>query len=45
MSKVAEIFESLEYGPAPESATPVLSWLDALFDTEHVERFRPVKSE
>src|SRR5688500_14826142 len=29
MSKVAEIFESLEYGPAPESATPVLSWLDA----------------
>src|SRR5688500_1239614 len=29
MNKVAEIFESLEYGPAPESATPVLSWLDA----------------
>ena len=29
MSKVAEVFESLEYGPAPESATPVLSWLDA----------------
>ncbi|MGQ0814187.1 MAG: aldehyde dehydrogenase family protein [Gemmatimonadota bacterium] len=29
MSKVAEIFESLDYGPAPESAAPVLSWLDA----------------
>ncbi len=29
MNKVAEIFESLEYGPAPESAAPVLSWLDA----------------
>ena len=29
MTKVAEIFESLEYGPAPESPTPVLSWLDA----------------
>ena len=28
-SKVAEIFESLDYGPAPESAAPVLSWLDA----------------
>jgi aldehyde dehydrogenase (NAD+) len=29
MNKVAEIFESLDYGPAPESAAPVLSWLDA----------------
>ncbi len=29
MNKVAEVFESLEYGPAPESAAPVLSWLDA----------------
>jgi aldehyde dehydrogenase (NAD+) len=28
-SKVAEIFESLDYGPAPESAAPVLAWLDA----------------
>ncbi|HUP88736.1 MAG TPA: aldehyde dehydrogenase family protein [Longimicrobiales bacterium] len=29
MNKVAEIFESLEYGPAPESAKPVIDWLDA----------------
>jgi len=28
VSKVAELFESLEYGPAPESPTPVLEWLD-----------------
>ena len=28
MNKVAEIFESLDYGPAPESAAPVLAWLD-----------------
>ena len=28
MSKVAELFESLDYGPAPESPTPVLEWLD-----------------
>ena len=28
MNKVAEVFESLDYGPAPESAAPVLSWLD-----------------
>jgi aldehyde dehydrogenase (NAD+) len=35
MSKVAEIFESLEYGPAPESAAPVLSWLD-----EHDRKFK-----
>jgi aldehyde dehydrogenase (NAD+) len=27
--KVAEIFETLEYGPAPESASPVNAWLDA----------------
>src|SRR5687767_8257683 len=29
MNKVAEVFESLDYGPAPESAAPVLAWLDA----------------
>jgi len=28
MTKVAEIFASLEYGPAPESPSPVLQWLD-----------------
>ncbi|HUP51763.1 MAG TPA: aldehyde dehydrogenase family protein, partial [Longimicrobiales bacterium] len=28
MSKVAEIFESLEYGPAPESRAGALAWLD-----------------
>jgi aldehyde dehydrogenase (NAD+) len=27
--KVAEIFETLEYGPAPESAAPALQWLEA----------------
>src|SRR5688500_8027208 len=27
--KVVEIFETLEYGPAPESAAPANSWLDA----------------
>ncbi|MGH7449366.1 MAG: aldehyde dehydrogenase family protein, partial [Longimicrobiales bacterium] len=27
--KVVEIFESLEYGPAPESAAPANEWLDA----------------
>jgi aldehyde dehydrogenase (NAD+) len=27
--KVAEIFETLEYGPAPESAAPANEWLDA----------------
>jgi len=32
--KVAEIFETLEYGPAPESAKPVDQWLDA-----HARRF------
>jgi aldehyde dehydrogenase (NAD+) len=25
---IAEIFESLEYGPAPESASPAVRWLD-----------------
>lgn len=29
MTKVAEIFETLEYGPAPESAAPAVAWLDA----------------
>ncbi len=28
MTKVAELFESLDYGPAPESPSPVLDWLD-----------------
>ncbi|MBI2614112.1 MAG: aldehyde dehydrogenase family protein [Gemmatimonadetes bacterium] len=28
MSKVAELFETLDYGPAPESPSPVLEWLD-----------------
>jgi aldehyde dehydrogenase (NAD+) len=27
MSKVAEIFDSLEYGPAPEASGPALEWL------------------
>jgi aldehyde dehydrogenase (NAD+) len=27
MNKIAEIFETLEYGPAPESAQPALDWL------------------
>jgi aldehyde dehydrogenase (NAD+) len=27
--KVAEVFETMEYGPAPESAAPVNAWLDA----------------
>jgi aldehyde dehydrogenase (NAD+) len=27
MSRTAEVFETLEYGPSPESATPVLDWL------------------
>jgi aldehyde dehydrogenase (NAD+) len=26
---IAEIFETMEYGPAPESATPANAWLDA----------------
>lgn len=25
---IAEIFETMEYGPAPESASPALAWLD-----------------
>ena len=29
MSKVVEIFESMDYGPAPESAAPANAWLDA----------------
>ncbi len=28
MSKVAEIFDTLEYGPAPEAAGPALEWLE-----------------
>ncbi|HEX5727076.1 MAG TPA: aldehyde dehydrogenase family protein, partial [Longimicrobiaceae bacterium] len=31
---IAEIFETLEYGPAPESPRPALGWLD-----EHQRRF------
>ncbi|HTJ58320.1 MAG TPA: aldehyde dehydrogenase family protein [Devosiaceae bacterium] len=27
MNRIAEIFETLEYGPAPESAAPALAWL------------------
>ena len=29
MSKIADIFETMEYGPAPESAELVEAWLDA----------------
>jgi aldehyde dehydrogenase (NAD+) len=28
MTRVAEIFESMEYGPAPESAAPAVAWLE-----------------
>ncbi|HEV8579807.1 MAG TPA: aldehyde dehydrogenase family protein [Thermoanaerobaculia bacterium] len=28
MATIAEIFETLEYGPAPESADPALAWLE-----------------
>jgi aldehyde dehydrogenase (NAD+) len=28
MANIREIFETMEYGPAPESAAPVLRWLD-----------------
>jgi aldehyde dehydrogenase (NAD+) len=28
MSKIAEIFETMEYGPAPESSAPAVHWLD-----------------
>ena len=27
MNKIAEIFQSLDYGPAPESAEPALAWI------------------
>src|SRR6185312_9742281 len=27
MNKIAEIFSSLDYGPAPESPEPALAWL------------------
>ena len=29
MNKIAQIFETLEYGPAPESPDPALAWLKA----------------
>ncbi len=29
MPTIAEIFETMDYGPAPESADPALAWLDA----------------
>ena len=29
MNKIAQIFETLDYGPAPESADMALAWLDA----------------
>jgi len=29
MSRTAELFETLEYGPAPENATPVLDWVES----------------
>ncbi len=29
MPAVAEIFETMDYGPAPEAADPALAWLDA----------------
>ncbi len=29
MASIAEIFETLEYGPAPESADPALAWIEA----------------
>src|SRR5579862_1071037 len=29
MSTVAEIFQSMTYGPAPEAPAPALTWLDA----------------
>lgn len=35
MPSVREIFETMEYGPAPESATPVVQWLE-----ERGRRFR-----
>ncbi len=35
MTKVSEIFETMEYGPAPEAATPALEWIEG-----HGRRFR-----
>ncbi|MBI2234801.1 MAG: hypothetical protein HYU57_07470, partial [Micavibrio aeruginosavorus] len=29
MTKVAEIFDSMEYGPAPEDKKPALEWIKA----------------
>jgi aldehyde dehydrogenase (NAD+) len=29
MNKIAQIFETLEYGPAPESAQPAIDWLES----------------
>ncbi|HET7079180.1 MAG TPA: hypothetical protein VFM49_17230, partial [Chloroflexia bacterium] len=29
MPAIAEIFETMEYGPAPEAPDPALAWLDA----------------
>jgi aldehyde dehydrogenase (NAD+) len=34
MSKIAELFQSMDYGPAPESATPAEEWL-----SRHERRF------
>ena len=34
MSTIAEIFETMEYGPAPESPKPAQEWLE-----EHGRRF------
>jgi aldehyde dehydrogenase (NAD+) len=29
MNQIAQIFETLEYGPAPESPDPAFAWLDS----------------
>src|SRR3954467_8358156 len=29
MATVADIFETIEYGPAPEAANPALAWIEA----------------
>ena len=34
MPSVAEIFETMAWGPAPEAAEPALAWLD-----QHARRF------
>jgi aldehyde dehydrogenase (NAD+) len=34
MASVAEIFDSMAWGPAPEAAEPALAWLD-----QHERRF------